>query len=214
MQKQMERARDTALEMGVYAPLGVYAKVRDEIKDLDGRKLRRTYRNLVARGEARAEPLERVIKRRARDAEAKGADVATDMRRGVRKAEARGKAAGAVVSPKMPRVAAPRSASELAVKRYDSLTADEILERTRGLTQTDMARIYKYEKANQDRSTVLEGLESRFVELPIPTYDALTVEEISGRLDTMSKSELRKLLSYEKDTKARSTVIERIEARL
>lgn len=210
----LSKARDRALEAGVYVPLGVYSKMRDQISDLDAGKLRRAYEDLVARGEKRAQPLERMIKRRAGDVEVRAGDAANDMRRGVRKAEARSRAAGAAVAPKMPRVAAPRRASELPLKSYDELTADEVLSKTRGLTQTDMAKVYKYEKNNESRSTVLEGLEARFVELPLPTYDALTVDEIADRLDAFDDDALRKLLAYEKDTKARSTVIEGIEAKL
>lgn len=216
MERQIDltKAREKAIEMGVYMPLGAYSKVRDQISELDGKKIRRTYRDFVTRGEKRTESLERMLKRRARTAQSKAEDATQTAKRGVGKARSRGAAAGAAIAPKMPRVAAPKNASELPVKGYDSLTADEILNRTRGLTQTDLAKVYKYEKAHEDRATVLDGLQSRFIELPIPTYDALTVDEISERIGNLSASERKTLLRYEKETKARSTIIDKLEAKL
>jgi hypothetical protein len=52
------------------------------------------------------------------------------------------------------------------------------------------------------------------VDLPIATYDALTVDEITSRIDGLSQSELKTIRRYEKDTKARATVLEKIEAAL
>jgi hypothetical protein len=118
------------------------------------------------------------------------------------------------MAPKLPRVAAPKTASELPIQGYNSLTASEVIAETRGLTQTELAKVYKFEKANQDRSSILDALESRFTELPIPTYDALTVDEITSRLEGQSESELKTLRRYEEETKARQTVLDRIDSLL
>jgi hypothetical protein len=74
--------------------------------------------------------------------------------------------------------------------------------------------VYKFEKAHENRSTILEAIESRFVDLPIPTYDDLTVEEIGDRLAALSQDQLKTLRRYENDTKARVTVIEKIDSEL
>ena len=118
------------------------------------------------------------------------------------------------IKPTMPRVAAPVSPTGLAIAKYDDLTVGEIKARLTGLTQTDLAKVYKYERSNQNRSTVLGAVEGHLVQLPIPTYDALTVDEINGRLDGLTEKEIATLKAYEADTKARQTVLERMDSKL
>ncbi|HEX2293916.1 MAG TPA: hypothetical protein VHN37_01255 [Actinomycetota bacterium] len=210
----VERVRSRAVEVGLYLPLGAYAAVRDGINDLSAERVRKAYTNLVDRGQDRIQPVERVVRRRSRQVEDRAQEVAGDVRKTARKTSARAGAAADAVAPKLPRVAAPKKASELPIKGYEELTAAEIVAATKGLTQTELARVYKFERANENRSTVLEGVESRFVELPIPTYDALNVSEISERLDGLTAEELKVLRRYEADTKSRTTVLDKIDALL
>ena len=208
----VERVRTRAMELGVYLPLGAYATVRDQITDLNGQRVRRVYSDLVDRGQGRLQPVERMVRRRSQEVEDRVEDVASDVRKTARKTSARAGAAADVVAPKLPRVAAPKKASELPIKGYADLTAAEIVSAAKGLTQTELARVYKFERANENRSTVLEAVESRFVELPIPTYDALNVGEIAERLDGLTPEELKVVRRYEADTKNRSTVLDKIDA--
>jgi hypothetical protein len=207
----VERVRTRAMELGVYLPLGAYATVRDQITDIDGQRVRRMYSDLVDRGQDRLQPVERMVRRRSQEVEDRVEEVASDVRKTARKTSARAGAAADVVAPKLPRVAAPKKASELPIKGYANLTAAEIVSATKGLTQTELARVYKFERANENRSTVLEGVEARFVELPIPTYDALNVGEIVERLDGLTAEELKVVRRYEADTKGRTTVLDKID---
>ncbi len=59
-------------------------------------------------------------------------------------AQAEGQIKGAVASE-----------SDLAIARYDSLTAEEITSRLADLSQIDLAKVDSYERRNQNRSTVL-----------------------------------------------------------
>ena len=214
----VERVRTRALELGVFLPLGAYDRLRNELSDVSRPNFGRLYTDLVDRGQERLRPVERVVRRRSADARKEAVKAAETTRSTARKqatkAGKRATAAQNTVAPKLPRVAAPRSASDLPIGGYDSLTASEIVAQLKGLTQTDIARIYKYEKAHEDRSTVLEAAESRFVELPIPTYDALSADEVVGRLEGLSQDELKTLKRYESDTKERSTVLNKIESLL
>lgn len=232
----MENVRETALEVGIYLPLGAYSTVRDRVVDLDAGKVKSFYGSLVDRGQDRLDPLERTVRRRKRKVE-RAADRATDQvsrdvkrtarratgtaketaseaAKSARKAGERAEASADALAPKMPRVATPRRASDLPIAKYDSLTVGEIAAATKGLTQTELAQIYKYEKANQDRTTVLEAVEAKFVDLPIPSYDALTADEINGRLEGLGDAELKTIRRYEADTKARSTVLEKVDSLL
>ena len=204
--------KNKALELGVYLPLGAYSKVRDELSDLSGPRVRKTFNGLIERGQDRMEPVERIVRRRTRQAERKAGEVRRDVTKTARKTTKRAGAAASTVAPKLPRVAAPKKASELPIKGYAALTTGEIISELPGLTQTELAKVYKFEKAHENRSTVLDAIEPKFIELPIPTYDALTVEEISGRLDKLETSELKTVRRYEADTKNRGTIIEKIDS--
>ena len=214
--ERIGEVRSRAVELGVYLPLGAYARVRDELSDVtvSRTRVRKLFEDLIDRGQDRLQPIERAVRRRGADAQESAKKAAGDAQKVVRKTSKRATAATASVAPKLPRVAAPKNASELPIQGYDSLTAADIVSRLQGLTQTDLARVYKYEQANEGRSTILEAIDSRLVELPITTYDALTVDEIIGRLDGLSKSELRTLRRYEADTKGRSTLLEKIDSLL
>lgn len=215
---RIEDVRSKAVEFGVYLPLGAYSRVRDEITDLDRKRIQKLFGNLIDRGQDRMQPIERVVRRRSSEVQDTVEDTAKkatkSAQKTVRKTQKRATAATASVAPKLPRVAAPKNASELPIQGYNSLTAADIVSRLQGLSQTDLARVYKYEQANEGRSTILEAIDSRLVDLPIPTYDALTVDEITGRLEGMSKPDLRTLRRYEADTKARSTLLEKYDSLL
>jgi hypothetical protein len=209
---QIDKVKERALELGVYLPLGAYARVRDEISGLDAPQVRKVYTDLIDRGQKRVATMEGIVRRRSRAAERKVQ--ATHTRKKATRSTSKAAAASSAIAPKLPRVAAPRKASELPITGYGSLTAGEISTRLRGLTQTELAKVYKYEQAHEDRNTILDAIERRFVELPIPTYDALTVDEITGKLDKLSNKELRTIRSYESETKDRTSIIERIDSLL
>ena len=211
---RIDVVRSRAVELGVYLPLGAYARVRDQLTDLSRARVSKLFDDLIDRGQDRLQPLERVVRRRGAEAQEGAKTAADDAQKAVRKTSKRATAATANVAPKLPRVAAPKNAGELSIQGYDSLTAADIVSRLQGLTQTDLARVYKYEQANEGRSTILEAIDSRLIDLPIATYDALTVDEIIGRLDGLSKSDLRTLRRYEADTKDRSTLLEKIDSLL
>jgi hypothetical protein len=210
--ESIDRVKDRALELGVYLPLGAYAKVRDEISGLDAPPVRRAYASLIDRGQQRVATMERIIRRRSRVAERKVGATGTRARKTTRSASKKATAASSAIAPKLPRVAAPRKASDLSIKGYGSLTAGEIAPRLRGLTQTELAKVYKYEQAHENRNSILDAIERRFVELPIPTYDALTVEEITGKLENLNDKELKTIRSYESQTKDRTSIIEKIDS--
>jgi hypothetical protein len=209
-----ERLRTRAVEAGVYLPLGAYAAVREGITDLDGKRVRRVVAELASRGQERLEPLERLMSRRRNDVGREIGKRSAEARSTARKAAGRAVAAADTIAPKLPRVAIPRSVKDLPIAGYASLTVGEITSRLKGLTQTDLARIYKFERANESRSTLLETIEGRFVELPIPTYDSLTAEEITERLEKLDPAELKRVRGYEEETKARSTILDKIDALL
>ena len=210
----MPKITDRALELGLYLPLGAYSRAREGLSDLTTARVRKLVDELVDRGEERTQGLTKVVRRRANKVENVAAKTTVKVQREAKKTVKKASAASAPATAKLPRVAAPKTASELPIASYNSLTASEILTELKGLTQTQLAKVYKFEKANEGRATILEAIDSRLTPLPISTYDALTVEEISGRLGSLNKSQLKTLRRYEADTKNRATVLDKIDALL
>ena len=210
----LERVRERAVELGVYLPLGAYSAVRDEIVELDTKRVRKLYDGLVDRGQNRVDDAQKVLKTRTRGIRRQAKDTAGDVASTTRKATKKASTAATTIAPKLPRVAVPKTASELPIQSYNSLTASEITSRLKGLTQTELAKVYKFEKAHEDRATILEAIDSKLIVLPITTYDALTVDEINTRLERLGKDELKTIKRYESDTKARAGVLDKIDSLL
>src|SRR5919112_156711 len=57
-----------------------------------------------------------------------------------------------------------------------------------------------------------EGLKE--AQFPIEGYDELTVEEVSGRLGSLSAEDLREVRDYEERNKNRETVLEQLDRRI
>src|SRR5215204_5097706 len=57
-----------------------------------------------------------------------------------------------------------------------------------------------------------EGI--RDAQFPIEGYDELTVEEVSGRLGSLSAEDLREVRDYEERTKNRETVLEQLDRKI
>jgi ferritin-like metal-binding protein YciE len=108
--------------------------------------------------------------------------------------------------------AAPPGADELPISGYDERTAEEIGAKLADLSQTELARVGAYERAHDNRSTVLTRIEALQGDEPWSGYDRLTVEEIGAKLTELSQTELAKVDAYERKHNNRSTVLTRISA--
>lgn len=237
----VDRLVSGAVDATVHLPLGIYDRTRDQLSDIDAKRVRRTFEGLleglIDRGQDRIRPLERRLKREGRKVEGEVSQIVDKAKRATSSAKKTAKKntqrakkttrkttsktaqrAKKTTSKTTRKTAAagraPRVASELPIASYATLTADEIVSRLTGLTQTDLAKVYKFEKAHGNRATILDAIDDRLVALPIPTYDALTADEIIERLEKLDESELRSLKRYEAATKMRATVLERIDSRL
>lgn len=99
------------------------------------------------------------------------------------------------------------SESDLAIARYDSRTADEILGRLADLAQGELAKIDAYERRGQNRSTVLGRIGTLRTSEPWPGYDELTVDEVRVVLDGADDEQVRAVRTYERAHKARAGVL-------
>lgn len=140
----------TALELGVYLPLGAAMAARDLV--LDRERLAELYEELVDRGreglgsmvQRPREQLERVkveardLTRRREVTEAATGEVATATRSG--------------------RMAFP-AADQLPIQSYDLLTADEVVRRLGDLSRAELEVVREYETHGRSRSTVLDRID-------------------------------------------------------
>jgi ferritin-like metal-binding protein YciE len=100
------------------------------------------------------------------------------------------------------------SEGDLAIARYDSLNADEIISRLSGLSQVDLGKVDAYERRNQNRTTVLDRVSTLRGAEPWPGYDELTVAEILAVLAEGDDARIAPVRSYERAHKNRTGVLE------
>jgi hypothetical protein len=203
----LKNARRTAVELGVYLPLGAALAARDLVLSRD--RLADLYEELVGRGreglgsvvQRPRQQLERVkveLGEIAREARHETGEALEDAR-----VETAGSASGRI---------APPTAEQLPIEEYEELTAQQIVARVTRLTQDELDRVRAYERENRNRATILQAIEPRMGELPIQGYDGMTAAEVLRRLGDLSKAELQLVRDYEARTKSRSTILERIDS--
>jgi ferritin-like metal-binding protein YciE len=100
---------------------------------------------------------------------------------------------------------------DLAIARYDSLTADEITSRLSELSQIDLAKVDAYERKNQNRTTVLSRITSLRGDEPWPGYDELTAAEVQAVLSEGDDDRAGQVRTYERSHKNRAGVINAAE---
>jgi ferritin-like metal-binding protein YciE len=100
---------------------------------------------------------------------------------------------------------------DLAIARYDSLTADEITSRLSELSQIDLAKVDAYERKNQNRTTVLSRITSLRGDEPWPGYDELTAAEVQAVLSEGDDDRTGQVRTYERSHKNRAGVINAAE---
>jgi ferritin-like metal-binding protein YciE len=105
---------------------------------------------------------------------------------------------------------------DLAIARYDSLTAEEIIGRLTTLSQIELAKTDAYERKNQNRTTVLSRITSLRGDEPWPGYDELTLAEVQAVLSEGDAERVNQVRAYERSHKNRMGVLnatERVVAR-
>jgi ferritin-like metal-binding protein YciE len=100
---------------------------------------------------------------------------------------------------------------DLAIARYDALTADEITSKLASLSQVDLAKVQAYERKNENRTTILERISSLQGNEPWAGYDELTVSEIVAVIGEGDEERIKKARSYERAHKNRAGVLEATE---
>ena len=111
-------------------------------------------------------------------------------------AQAEGQIKGAVASE-----------GDLAIARYDKLTAEEITGRLSELSQIDLAKIDAYERRHQNRTTVLSRVAALRGDEPWAGYDELTVDEVRAVISEGDDERAQQIRAYERSHKNRAGVL-------
>ena len=142
----------------------------------------------------------RDVKQSARETQMRAKRTARQARKVPGVARVEGQIKGAVASEE-----------DLAITRYDSLTAEEILGKLPGLSQIDLAKVDAYERKNDNRTTVLSRISGLLRAEPWPGYDELTVAEIEAVIGEGDEQRIKDVLSYERSHKNRAGVLRSAE---
>jgi ferritin-like metal-binding protein YciE len=103
------------------------------------------------------------------------------------------------------------SEQDLAIGRYDALTAEEIIGRLAELSQVDLAKVAAYERKHQNRSTVLGRIDALQGTEPWPGYDELTADEVRAVLAEADDDRVKEVRAYERAHKNRAGVMKAAE---
>jgi ferritin-like metal-binding protein YciE len=106
------------------------------------------------------------------------------------------------------------SAEDLAIARYDALTAEEIVGRLTELSQIDLAKVDAYERKHENRTTILSRITSLRGNEPWPGYDELNVDAIRSALADGDDERVARVRSYERAHKNRAGVLTAAEREL
>jgi ferritin-like metal-binding protein YciE len=222
-EKVLKNAKDAcateALEIATYTALervarslgdDATARLAASIRADEERMLARVLREIpkladaVVGADVRGEPSYDVTTTGAaeavRDAGVRGKRAARQARKVPGVARAEGRIKGAVASEQ-----------DLAIGRYDALTAEEIIGRLADLSQIDLAKVAAYERGHQKRSTVLSRIDSLRGDEPWPGYDELTAEEVRAVLVEGDGDRANEVRAYEREHKNRAGVLKATE---
>src|SRR5215207_5199724 len=118
-------------------------------------------------------------------------------------AQAEGQVKGAVASQ-----------SDLAIARYNKLTAEEIVAKLSELSQIELAKVDSYERRHENRTTVLDRVSTLRGDEPWPGYDELSVSELQTALREADEDRVKTVRTYERAHKARAGVLDATEREL
>jgi len=106
------------------------------------------------------------------------------------------------------------SEGDLAIPRYDTLTADEIAGKLAELSQVDLAKVDVYERRHQNRATVLDRVSTLRGDEPWAGYDELTAAEVQAVLGEGDDERAKQVRAYERGHKNRAGVLKAAEREL
>jgi hypothetical protein len=97
------------------------------------------------------------------------------------------------------------------VAGYDSLKTKQVVASLSSRSQVELAGIESYERAHQNRLSVLDKLRWLRQDEPLPGYDALSSDELSAALDKADLAAIKRVRGYERKFHARREVLDEVD---
>ncbi|HWF72665.1 MAG TPA: DUF892 family protein [Solirubrobacteraceae bacterium] len=156
----------------------------------------------------------REVKRAARSARRTGRETAREAASEVRSTAREARKIPGVARAEGELKGVVASESDLAIPRYDSLSAEEIAAKLPELSQIDLSKIDAYERRHANRKTVLDRIAGLRADEPWPGYDELTVDDVREVLSDADEGTAKKVADYERRHKQRQGVLDAVEREL
>ena len=96
---------------------------------------------------------------------------------------------------------------------YDAMSAVDIAQKLKTLSQLRLKRVRAYEMAHQARTSVLHRISCLTAHQPWADYDTQQIGEIIAVLATADADTARQVLDYEREHKGRAGVVAAAERR-
>ncbi len=106
------------------------------------------------------------------------------------------------------------SGGDVPIARYDKLTADEVIGRLPELSQSELTTVDAYERANENRTTVLSRISTIRGDEPWAGYDELTAAAVVAALADADEDRAQQVRAYERSHKNRASVLKAAEREL
>ena len=96
------------------------------------------------------------------------------------------------------------------IKGYDRLDSKEVIAHLHHHTQAELTAIEEYERANENRTAVLDKLRYMRGAEPMPDYDALSTEQITVALQSADINTIKAVRAYEQKFANRREVMDAV----
>ena len=100
--------------------------------------------------------------------------------------------------------------AQLPFSGYDRLDDKDVVDALSDHSQAELEAVEAYERAHQNRGTVLDKLRYMRGSEPLPGYDALGAQEIVGVLQEADMETIKKVRGYERKFANRPDVLEEV----
>jgi SpoVK/Ycf46/Vps4 family AAA+-type ATPase len=103
---------------------------------------------------------------------------------------------------------------DLPIKDYDKQSAEDIASKLKGFSQRQLRTIDAYERKNENRATITDKVAKLTGEEPWSGYDELSAEAAAKAVGEGDEESAKKVRSYERNHKDRSSVIQAADRRI
>lgn len=103
---------------------------------------------------------------------------------------------------------------DLPINDYDKRTAGDIASKLKGFSQRELRTIDAYERKHENRATITDKIAKLTGDEPWSGYDELSADAAAKAVREGDEESAKKVRSYERDHKGRSSVMQAADRRI